>query len=98
MSEQLLSVEGLTKHFRLEARGLFEKGPLLRAVDGIDFVLERGQTLGLVGESGCGKSTTARLVLRLIEATGGSINFDGIDVLQCSTAELRQLRREMQLV
>ena len=98
MSEQLLSVEGLTKHFRLEARGLFEKGPLLRAVDGIDFVLERGETLGLVGESGCGKSTTARLVLRLIEATGGSINFDGIDVLQCSTAELRQLRREMQLV
>ena len=98
MSEQLLSVEGLTKHFRLEARGLFEKGPLLRAVDGIDFVLERGETLGLAGESGCGKSTTARLVLRLIEATGGSINFDGIDVLQCSTAELRQLRREMQLV
>ena len=98
MSEQLLSVEGLTKHFRLEARGLFEKGPLLRAVDGIDFVLERGETLGLVGESGCGKSTTARLVLRLIEATSGSINFDGIDVLQCSTAELRQLRREMQLV
>ena len=98
MSEQLLSVEGLTKHFRLEAKGLFEKGPLLRAVDGIDFVLERGETLGLVGESGCGKSTTARLVLRLIEATGGSINFNGIDVLQCSTAELRQLRREMQLV
>ena len=98
MSEHLLSVEGLTKHFRLEARGLFEKGPLLRAVDGINFVLERGETLGLVGESGCGKSTTARLVLRLIEATGGSINFDGIDVLQCSTAELRQLRREMQLV
>ena len=98
MSDELLTVRGMTKHFRLEARGLFEKGPVLRAVDGIDFSLERGETLGLVGESGCGKSTTARLVLRLIEATGGSVTFDGIDVLNCSKAELRQLRREMQLV
>jgi oligopeptide/dipeptide ABC transporter ATP-binding protein len=98
MSEALLSVEGLTKHFRLEAKGLFEKGPLLRAVDGIDFTLERGETLGLVGESGCGKSTTARLVLRLIEATSGSVMFGGTDVLNCSGTELRQLRREMQLV
>ncbi|MBT5780489.1 MAG: ATP-binding cassette domain-containing protein, partial [Rhodospirillaceae bacterium] len=98
MSNELLSVEGLTKHFRLEAKGLFEKGPLLRAVDGVDFVLERGETLGLVGESGCGKSTTARLVLRLLEATSGSVMFDGKDIVKCSKAELRQLRREMQLV
>jgi ABC-type oligopeptide transport system ATPase subunit len=98
MSNELLSVEGLTKHFRLEAKGLFEKGPLLRAVDGIDFVLERGETLGLVGESGCGKSTTARLVLRLLEATSGRVTFDGKDIVTCTKAELRQLRREMQLV
>jgi oligopeptide transport system ATP-binding protein len=98
MSNELLSVEGLTKHFRLEAKGLFEKGPLLRAVDGIDFVLERGETLGLVGESGCGKSTTARLVLRLLEVTSGRVTFDGKDIVKCSKAELRQLRREMQLV
>ena len=72
MSEQLLLVEGLTKNFRLEGKGLFDKGPLLRAVDGVNFTLDRGETLGLVGESGCGKSTTARLVLRLVEATGGT--------------------------
>jgi oligopeptide transport system ATP-binding protein len=98
MSEPLLSVRGLTKHFRLEGRGLFERGPVLHAVDAIDFDVARGETLGLVGESGCGKSTTARLVLRLIEPTAGSVVFNGIDVLGCSKDELQKLRREMQLV
>ena len=98
MSDVLLSVRGLTKHFRMDAKGLLEKGPLLRAVEGIDFDVERGETLGLVGESGCGKSTTARLVLRLIEPTSGSVVFEGVDVINCSKKELHGLRREMQLV
>ena len=98
MSEPLLTVRGLTKHFRLEGRGLFETGPTLKAVDDIDFDVGSGETLGLVGESGCGKSTTARLVLRLIEPTAGSVVFDGVDVLKCSKDELQKLRREMQLV
>ncbi len=94
----LLDVRGLKKHFRLKSRKLFEKPELLRAVDGIDFAVERGGTLGLVGESGCGKTTTARLVLRLEEPTGGEIHFDGVDVLACSRTQLQRLRRRMQLV
>lgn len=98
MSEALLKVADLKKHFQLEGKKLLQKGPVLRAVDGIDFEIPKGETLGLVGESGCGKSTTARLILRLIEPTSGSITFDGIDVLGCSKEQLHTLRREMQLV
>ena len=98
MSEPLLSVRGLVKHFKLNPKGLFEAPPVLRAVDGIEFDVTRGETLGLVGESGCGKSTTARLVLRLIEPTSGSVILDGVDVLACSKKELLALRREMQIV
>ena len=98
MSEPLLSVRDLVKHFKLNPKGLFEAPPVLRAVDGIDFDVTRGETLGLVGESGCGKSTTARLVLRLIAPTSGSVILDGVDVLACSKKELLALRREMQIV
>ena len=94
----LLSVEGLVKYFKLDPKGLFEAPPILRAVDGVDFDVKRGETLGLVGESGCGKSTTARLVLRLIEPTAGSVTLDGVDVLACTKKELLALRREMQIV
>ncbi len=100
MTEPLLSVRGLTKHFpQYEQRILHKKQTgTVRAVDGIDLDIAPGETVGLVGESGCGKSTTARLILRLLEATSGSVTFDGNDVLGASTSELRRLRRDMQIV
>lgn len=99
MSAPLLRVRDLTKHFRVERPTLLRRrNKLLKAVDGIGFDVPRGRTLGLVGESGCGKSTTARLVLRLIEPTAGTVTFDGVDVLGASPDELQRLRRKMQLV
>ncbi|MFO1057354.1 MAG: oligopeptide/dipeptide ABC transporter ATP-binding protein [Dongiaceae bacterium] len=99
MTEPLLAVADLAKHFPVKRRRLLQAGrETLKAVDGVSFTLERGSTLGLVGESGCGKSTTARLVLRLVEASRGSVKLDGVEVLAASPAELRALRREMQLV
>ena len=99
MSTPLLQVHDLVKHFTLERKRLLQLHPdRLRAVDGVSFDVARGDTLGLVGESGCGKSTTARLILRLIEPTSGSVTLDGVDVLGSSGGVLRRLRREMQIV
>jgi oligopeptide/dipeptide ABC transporter ATP-binding protein len=93
----LLRVADLVKHY--ESGGLFARpGPPVRAVDGVSFEIARGETLGLVGESGCGKSTVGRTILRLQEPTSGSATFDGADLFALGRVELRQLRRRMQIV
>ena len=94
----LLEVQGLRKHFPV-VKGVLRRtvGHVL-AVDGVSFSIERGETLGLVGESGCGKSTVARSVLRLIEPTGGSIKLDGTDITSLGRAALRPFRRQMQII
>src|SRR5256886_9758285 len=87
----LLDVQGLETHFAT-AQGV------LRAVDGVSFTIERGEVLGLVGESGCGKSTTGRLILRLIEPSAGSIRFEGHDLVALSPPRLWATRQRMQIV
>jgi oligopeptide transport system ATP-binding protein len=91
--EDLVRVRGLVKHFPVE-----NSADVWRAVDDVSFEIVRGETLGLVGESGCGKSTTGRCILRLIEPTRGDIHFEGRDVTAMGRSELRQLRREMQII
>jgi peptide/nickel transport system ATP-binding protein len=94
----LLQATGVTKHFELPRDAFFQKPRILRAVDGVDLTVMRGETVGLVGESGCGKSTLARLVTRLHEPTGGQILFDGVDITHATQAEIRPLRRRMQMI
>jgi len=93
MRETLVGVRGLVKHFPVEG-----SDEVVRAVDGVSFDIFAGETLGLVGESGCGKSTVGRCLLRLIEPTAGQIMFAGQDVLSLDKKRLRQLRREMQII
>ncbi len=97
--EPLLRVTGLTKHFPQFRQTLIKRpdNPV-RAVDGVSFHLNRGETLGLVGESGCGKSTAGRTLLRLLEPTAGTIEFQGRDITHVSGDDLRSLRREMQMI
>jgi len=98
VSTSLLSVRDLVKHFPI-TRGVFGRTVgAVRAVDGISFDVKQGETLGLVGESGCGKTTAGRAILRLIEPTSGQVSFDGIDVRALDAERLRALRRRMQIV
>jgi oligopeptide/dipeptide ABC transporter ATP-binding protein len=92
-AETLVSVRGLVKHFPVEG-----SDEVVRAVDGVSFDIIAGETLGLVGESGCGKSTVGRCLLRLIEPTAGRITFAGQDVRALNKKQLRELRREMQII
>jgi oligopeptide/dipeptide ABC transporter ATP-binding protein len=98
----LLEVDGLVKHFPLRrgpvARLLGRVPRVVRAVDGVSFTIQPGETLGLVGESGCGKTTTGRLVLRAIDPTAGRIRFDGDDITALATRELLPFRRKAQIV
>ena len=94
----LLRVSGLVKHFPVRTNGFRRGTAVVRAVDGVDFDVAEGETLALVGESGCGKSTTGRLILRLLEPTAGTIEFDGRDLLSLDAAALRAQRRALQIV
>ena len=98
MSRALIEVRDLVKHFAL-TQGIGRRASgTVHAVDGLSFDVHEGETLGIVGESGCGKSTTARLLLRLLDPTSGTIALDGRDITALSRKELRPLRREMQMI
>ena len=98
MTQPLLKVQGLKKHFPIRGGLLQRVVDKVHAVDGVSFEMMAGETLGVVGESGCGKSTTGRCILRLIEPTAGEVWFEGRSVTQASKSELRALARDMQII
>jgi len=98
MTENILEVKGLKKYFPIK-KGIFSKTVgNVKAVDDVSFTIRRGETLGLVGESGCGKTTTGRAILRLVEPTAGSVKFEGEEVTKMSGERLRKMRRNMQII
>ncbi|MFI2347290.1 ABC transporter ATP-binding protein [Streptomyces sp. NPDC019443] len=97
-SEALLKVEGLVKHFPIRKGLLQRQAGAVQAVDGLTFDVRPGETLGVVGESGCGKSTMGRLITRLLEPTGGKIEFEGHDITHLGVGKMRPLRRDVQMI
>jgi peptide/nickel transport system ATP-binding protein/oligopeptide transport system ATP-binding protein len=98
LKRELIHVEGLTKHFPVRAGLLQRVVNYVRAVEDVSFTIYEGETLGLVGESGCGKTTVGRTMLRLIEPTSGSVKFDGREILKLTGREMKDVRREMQII
>ena len=95
----LLRVTDVKKYFPVQSAAVFRRSTdFVHAVDGVSFELRRGETLGLVGETGCGKSTLARCIMRLYDATAGTIEFDGRDITKLSTRQMRPIRRDMQMI
>ena len=97
-SVPLVETVGLKRHFRLPRHGLFQPREILRAVDGVDLVIERGRSFGVVGESGCGKSTLARLVMALDRPTAGEVRLDGEELFALPGDQLKARRRHLQMV
>ena len=97
--DTLLDVRGLKMYFPVTSGILFQRAVAhIKAVDDVSFTVRRGETLGLVGESGCGKTTTGRCILRLYKPTAGEIRFDGVDIAQARTGQMRSMRRQMQII
>ncbi len=98
MTETLLKVENLKKHFPITGGILGRPVSSVKAVDGVSFTVNKGETLGIVGESGCGKSTTGRMLMRLIDPSEGTVTFEDRELTSLSNSEMRKVRREMQMV